>query len=105
MVAVGLSDAAGVAVLVASAGYGEEEPVAVGVSGLAGGSLVVAQGRTRGGPRFAADTLTYAASLSKEITAACVALLVDDGLVAVDEPLSRWLPGCLPGRARCGFAT
>jgi CubicO group peptidase (beta-lactamase class C family) len=93
MVAVGGSEAADVAVLVASAGYGEEEPVAVGVSGLAGGSMVVAQGRTGGGARFTADTLTYAASLSKQITAACVALLVDGGVVGVDEPLARWLPG------------
>jgi CubicO group peptidase (beta-lactamase class C family) len=38
-----------------------------------------------------AEALTYAASLSKQIRA-CVALLVVDGVVAVDDPLSRWLP-------------
>jgi CubicO group peptidase (beta-lactamase class C family) len=32
------------------------------------------------------------ASITKPITAAAVMLLVDDGVVALDDPIARWLP-------------
>lgn len=38
-------------------------------------------------------------SLSKSITAACVASLADDGLLALDAPLGRYLPGLRPETA------
>ena len=38
------------------------------------------------------DTIFRVASVSKPITAAGVMLLVDDGLVALDDPIDRWLP-------------
>ncbi|YCK42745.1 serine hydrolase domain-containing protein [Actinomadura sp. ATCC 39365] len=43
-------------------------------------------------------TVLYAASLSKQMTAACAALLVRDGALDMESPLSRWLPE-LPGWA------
>jgi CubicO group peptidase (beta-lactamase class C family) len=51
---------------------------------------------TRG---LTATTIVYAASLSKQITAACAALLVRDGDLDMNAPLSDWLPE-LPGWAR-----
>jgi CubicO group peptidase (beta-lactamase class C family) len=38
------------------------------------------------------DSIVRIASLTKPITAAAVMLLVDDGLVALDDPIARWLP-------------
>ncbi len=38
------------------------------------------------------ETIFRIASVSKPITAAAVMLLVDDGLLALDDPIDRWLP-------------
>lgn len=38
------------------------------------------------------DTLFRVASLTKPITAAAVMLLVDDGVVALGDPVAKWLP-------------
>ena len=38
------------------------------------------------------DSIVRLASITKPITAAAVMLLVDEGLVALDDPVSRWLP-------------
>lgn len=38
------------------------------------------------------DSIVRIASITKPITAAAVMLLVDDGLVALDDPVARWLP-------------
>lgn len=38
------------------------------------------------------DSLFRIASLTKPITAAAVMLLVDDGVVALEDPVERWLP-------------
>ena len=38
------------------------------------------------------DSIVRIASITKPITAAAVMLLVDDGLVALDDPIARWLP-------------
>jgi CubicO group peptidase (beta-lactamase class C family) len=46
-----------------------------------------------------ATTIVYAASLSKQMTAACTALLVRDGNLDMDAPLSDWLSE-LPGWAQ-----
>jgi CubicO group peptidase (beta-lactamase class C family) len=40
----------------------------------------------------APDSIVRIASITKPITAAAVMLLVDDGLVALGDPISRWLP-------------
>ncbi|WP_086838118.1 serine hydrolase domain-containing protein [Amycolatopsis kentuckyensis] len=41
---------------------------------------------------MARDSLFRVASLTKPITAAAVLLLVDDGELALDDPIARWLP-------------
>ncbi len=38
------------------------------------------------------DSIVRIASITKPITAAAVMLLVDDGLVGLDDPIARWLP-------------
>ena len=38
------------------------------------------------------NSIVRIASITKPITAAAVMLLVDDGLVALDDPIARWLP-------------
>ena len=38
------------------------------------------------------DTIVRVASITKPITAAAVMRLVDDGTLALDDPISRWLP-------------
>jgi CubicO group peptidase (beta-lactamase class C family) len=38
------------------------------------------------------DSIFRIASMTKPITAAAVMLLLDEGLVALDDPISRWLP-------------
>jgi CubicO group peptidase (beta-lactamase class C family) len=38
------------------------------------------------------DSIVRIASITKPITAAAVMLLVDNGLVALDDPIARWLP-------------
>ena len=39
-----------------------------------------------------ADSIVRIASITKPITAAAIMLLVDEGLVALDDPITRWLP-------------
>ncbi|MFI6484936.1 serine hydrolase domain-containing protein [Nonomuraea sp. NPDC050663] len=79
------------ATLVADAGYGPDEPIVVGVR-RRGGDVHLAHG-------LASTSLLYVASLSKQMTAACAALLVLDGALDVESPLSRWLPGLPPWAA------
>ena len=38
------------------------------------------------------ESIVRIASITKRITAAAVMLLVDDGLVSLDDPIARWLP-------------
>lgn len=85
--------------LVARSGYRREEPVVVGVQHRGGPPGFWCQGRLSDGAPPAASTLAYAASLSKQVTAAAAALLVHQGVLDIDSPLSRWLPE-LPGWAR-----
>jgi CubicO group peptidase (beta-lactamase class C family) len=48
--------------------------------------------RTRDRPADAADDLFWIASMSKPITAVGVALLVDEGKLAFDDPVEKYLP-------------
>lgn len=61
--------------LVAAAGYGRREPVIVGVHRQGRVPAFAAQGVTGAREMLGAAVVTYAASLSKQITAACAALL------------------------------
>jgi len=51
-----------------------------------------------GGPPMQADTLFRIASLTKPIGGALTLLMIEDGLLALDDPVERWLPE-LPGTA------
>jgi CubicO group peptidase (beta-lactamase class C family) len=45
-----------------------------------------------GGAPMARDSIFRIASLTKPITAAATMMLVDDGRLALDDPVARWLP-------------
>jgi CubicO group peptidase (beta-lactamase class C family) len=85
-----------VAALVAQAGYGPTEPVLVAVQGRGKPAAYVIQGAAAHGTPLTAVTRVYMASLSKQFTAACVALLVRARQLDMDARLTRWLPE-LPG--------
>ncbi|WP_186315968.1 serine hydrolase domain-containing protein [Catellatospora sichuanensis] len=78
--------------LARAAGYAASEPLVVGISRRAVPPVFVCAGHTPTGQPFDEDTSAYAASLSKQVTAALVALVMRQGGLAVDEPLSRRLP-------------
>lgn len=84
------------ATLIAAAGYGGREPVIAGVQGQGRPPVFAAQGVTGAGEPVGPATLAYAASLSKQITAGCAALLVSEGALDMDDTLARWLPGLPP---------
>jgi len=44
------------------------------------------------GDRLGLDSPLYVASLAKQFTAACVALLMLDGLLGLDDSIGQWLP-------------
>ncbi|MET7335788.1 serine hydrolase domain-containing protein [Nonomuraea sp. NPDC005650] len=71
--------------LLSGAGYRGDEPIVVGMRRRGTPPVLLAQGLT-------ATTIAYAASLSKQMTAACAALLVRNGALDMESPLSRWLP-------------
>lgn len=79
--------------LIAGAGYGSREPVIAGVDGQGRLPVFAAQGMTGAGQPAGPDTLAYAASLSKQITAGCAALLVSEGVLDMEDTIARWLPG------------
>jgi CubicO group peptidase (beta-lactamase class C family) len=87
-----------VAALISAAGYGRDEPIVVGVQQRHAAPVFVARGLTRTGDPLGGTTLAYTASLSKQMAAACAALLVQRGVLDLDGALSRWLPE-LPGWA------
>ncbi|WP_405526226.1 beta-lactamase family protein [Streptomyces avidinii] len=74
-------DAGALAGAVALVAHGEEAEVA------AAGSLDVA-----GTAPMARDSLFRVASVTKPVTAAATMMLVEDGLLALDVPVARWLP-------------
>jgi CubicO group peptidase (beta-lactamase class C family) len=81
------------AALIARARYGSQEPVIAGMHGRGGPPVFAAQGLTGTGEPVGPGTLVYAASLSKQITAGCAALLVHEGALDMEDTLARWLPG------------
>jgi CubicO group peptidase (beta-lactamase class C family) len=60
-----------------------------------GAAALVARGdevETAAAGELANDSIVRIASITKPITAAGLMLLVDEGLVALDDPIARWLP-------------
>lgn len=41
---------------------------------------------------FATDTITWLASTTKPVSATCVMILVDEGKISLDDPVSKYLP-------------
>ncbi|WP_431906687.1 serine hydrolase domain-containing protein [Nonomuraea jabiensis] len=82
--------------IVAEAGYRDDEPIVVGLRQHDNAPAFHAQGLTARSETLSATTPIYAASLSKQITAACVALLVQQGALDLESALSRWLPHLPP---------
>jgi CubicO group peptidase (beta-lactamase class C family) len=74
----------------------------VSSSALPGAVALIVRGETTefaaagvaslGGAPMARDTLFRWASITKPITAAAVMLLVDGGMIGLDDPVDRWLP-------------
>jgi CubicO group peptidase (beta-lactamase class C family) len=68
-------------------------PGAVGLVVRGGRAEVAAVGSASvGGAPMARDSIFRIASLTKPITAASLMMLVDDGRVALDDPVDEWLP-------------
>jgi CubicO group peptidase (beta-lactamase class C family) len=76
-------------------GYVDRSAIPGAVTVLARGSdvEVSAVGSMRiDGPPMEPDTIFRIASITKPITAAGAMLLVDDGTMALDDPVAKWLP-------------
>jgi CubicO group peptidase (beta-lactamase class C family) len=74
-----------------------EELVQTAVAGgeVPGATALVARGErveVAGAGELEPGSIVRIASLTKPITAAAVMLLVDDGRLALDDPVARWLP-------------
>ncbi|MFD7088585.1 serine hydrolase domain-containing protein [Streptomyces sp. NPDC059896] len=69
-------------------------PGAVGLVALGDRVEVAAVGSTgiEGTSPMARDSIFRIASMTKPVTAAAVMMLVDDGLIALDDPVAPWLP-------------
>ncbi|RYJ29464.1 beta-lactamase class C [Streptomyces sp. L-9-10] len=69
-------------------------PGAVGLVALDDRVEVAAVGSTDfgGTSPMARDSIFRIASMTKPVTAAAVMMLVDDGLIALDDPVAPWLP-------------
>ena len=69
-------------------------PGAVGLVARGGRVEVQAVGSTdvQGSAPMARDSIFRIASVTKPITAAAVMMLVEDGRIALDDPVRRWLP-------------
>lgn len=88
-----------VADLISDAGYGAEDPLVVGVQRAGQPPELWTGGRSATGEPLTGTTSVYTASLAKQVTAACAALLVHEGRLDVESSLSRWLPELPPWAA------
>ena len=87
-----------IAALVKVAGYGTGDPVVVGVRRGCAPPTFLTSGRTAAGEPLRVGTVVYTASVSKQITAACAAILVRRGRLDTESTLAQWMPE-LPGWA------
>ena len=70
----------------------QQEPLIVGLDHQGHGACVRGSGGHSYGGAVSSGTVTYTASLAKQMTAACVALLVQEGVLDIEAPLAKWLP-------------
>lgn len=84
------------AALVRHAGYGVHDPLLVGVRQHSAPPVFLNSGRTVAGELVTIATIVYTASLSKQITAACMALLVRQGRLDTESTLAHWMPELPP---------
>ncbi|MGI3785884.1 MAG: serine hydrolase, partial [Janthinobacterium lividum] len=75
---------------VEAAGYVSHDPLVVGVQRAGEPPAFVSSGRTSVGEPMSADTVVYVASLAKQVTAACAALLVQQGRLDLESSLAFW---------------
>jgi CubicO group peptidase (beta-lactamase class C family) len=87
------------AALVEAAGYTPRDALVVGVQRADRPPEFFASGRTPAGDPVGAETGVYTASLAKQVTATCAALLVQQGRLQPESSLATWMPE-LPGWAR-----
>ena len=80
------------AALTALAGYGAHDPLMVGVQQDGAPPVFLIGGLTAAGEPLTAGTIVYTASLSKQITAACAALLVRQGRLDTESTVAQWMP-------------
>jgi CubicO group peptidase (beta-lactamase class C family) len=80
------------AILTRAAGYGADEPLMIGVQRDGAPPVSLTSGRAAAGEPLTAESIVYTASLSKQITAACAALLVQQGRLDTEATLARWMP-------------
>jgi CubicO group peptidase (beta-lactamase class C family) len=81
-----------VAEMLRASGYPLETPLAVGVNAGSEDTVIVAQGIGDDGMAFGADSIAYAASVAKQITGACAALLARKGELEPDAAIAEWMP-------------
>ena len=81
-----------IATLAEQAGYGAHDHFVVGVQQDGAPPAFLTRGRTLAGEPLTAGTILYTASLAKQITAACAALLVRQGRLDTASTLARWMP-------------
>jgi CubicO group peptidase (beta-lactamase class C family) len=77
---------------VRDAGYAEETPLAAGVSLRSQEPLVFAQGAAHATTPFGPESVAYAASIAKQLTGACAAMLEQDGVLDYEARINEWLP-------------
>lgn len=80
------------AALIAGSGYVPQDAVIVGMHRREGEPVFVSQGVTGAGEWLSSGTIVYAASLSKQVTAACAAILVREGKLNMEDTLAKWMP-------------
>lgn len=78
--------------LIEQARYTTDQPIVVGIQHRGAPPVFLAHGSTSTGKPLTASTPVYAASLAKQITAACAALLVSQGRLDMQSTLAEWMP-------------
>ncbi len=87
-----MANDASLAAAIRAAGFASDTPVSLAVVDATGQVRTAVSGQWPDGRAVSTDDRFYAASLTKQITAAAVALLVREGRLYTDAPVSSLLP-------------